>query len=271
MSLELLRFLALTLAPSITAAARPALTFFSIQLVVFALVTNNYAALPTEFAWLIALPTLAIAGVLAGLETLAKHDADVAAILRDFRVDNVVGAFGAFTVALLFAGLGMPVEEAAALSGSTPQGGLLEATSLALTTEHSSAVHVGAIGGAVGINLGLTWLRGELLEYLDDFELGHWWARLETGGTIGVLLLLPLLPLFVLAFVGIFAVALSAVSLAARAASGYVDARSRKPCGSCGHEVRREASVCPKCGEAREPEQTESGWNAALRAVRARA
>lgn len=284
MTVELLRFLALTIGPSVTAAARPAVTFFAIQLVVTGLVYGDVAALPESFAWLVSVPALIVAGVLAGLETAASHDPDVAALLRDLKVDNITGAFGAFSVALLFASLGLPEEDVmgmtgameGATTGSTGAaalggGGLLEATSTAVTADKSTPLQVGAIGGALGINIGLTWLRGELLEFVDDFELGKLWARIETGGVVGVLILLPLLPLVMLAFLTVFAIGLVAVSLGARAASDYVDSQSRTNCASCGHRLREEASICPECRTERTPTvESESGLSAAWTALRRR-
>ena len=62
-----LRFLALNYAPSITAAARPGLTFFAIQIVVAVLVYGGYADLPPSLAWLVSMPAIAMAGLLATL------------------------------------------------------------------------------------------------------------------------------------------------------------------------------------------------------------
>lgn len=271
MTLELLRFLALTIGPAVTAAARPAVTFFAIQLVAAGLVYGDIAALPGGFTWLVSVPALIVAGVLAGLETAAKHDPDIAALLRDLKIDNITGAFGALSVALLFASLGLPEEEALRMTGAVEGGGLLEATSTAVTADRSTPLQVGAIGGALGINVGLTWLRGELLEFVDDFELGKLWARLETGGVVGVLILLPLLPLVMLAFVTVFAVGLVAVSLGARAASDYADSRSRTDCEACGHRIREEASICPECRTERTPSiEPETGLDAAWTALRRR-
>ncbi|MGM0559101.1 MAG: hypothetical protein ACQEVA_22140 [Myxococcota bacterium] len=281
MSLALIRFFAMTVGPAFTAAARPAATFFGVQIVVALLVAYDMASLTPTFSWMISVPALVVAGVLAVMETAAKHDPDIAAVLRDLHVDNMTGAFGAFTAALLFAALGMPESEAAGLieGGSTlPEpgagdvgenaSGVLGATATAATAEHNPAVQVGAVGGALGINLGLTWLRSELLEFIDDFDLGTLWARLETGGVIGVLVLLPLLPLIVFAFILVFGIVLGSAAWASKKAMDYIDQRSRVECASCGYEVREEASLCPECGAERQPKLThESGVGAAWDAL----
>lgn len=276
MSLALLRFLAMTIGPSITAAARPAATFFAVQLVVAVLVYQELATVPGALSWLVSAPAIVVAAVLAAVETAAKHDADVAAVLRDLQVDNFTGAFGAFTAALLFAALGMPEAQAAALVDGAPMpvgdaGGVLDATATAASSPHSTSLQVGAVGTAVGLNLGLTWLRSQLLEFVDDFDLGGLWARLETGGVLGVLILLPLLPLLIFGFLVLFAIVLVAGALAARAAERAMDRRARLGCESCGYEVRKEASMCPECKSARKPTMRQpSGISAAIAALRSR-
>src|SRR5690554_2768674 len=108
MELQLLRFLAMIFGPAITSAARPAATFWGVQIVVAVLVHQDLASLPQAMQWLVSPAALVVAGVLAGAEIAAKHDPDIAGVLRDVGVDNITGAFGAFSAALLFAALGMP-------------------------------------------------------------------------------------------------------------------------------------------------------------------
>lgn len=260
MSLAALRFLAMIIGPSIMAVARPAATFFAVQLVVAALVHQELATLPNSLAWLITVPAFVIVAVLVGLETVIEHDPDFAAILRELHVDNLTGAFGALTAALLFAALGMPEAEAAALidggtgsMDSIDNGGILGATAGAASTDHSPALQAGAVGGALVINLGLSWLRSQILAFVTDFELGTLWARLETGGVVGLLILLPLLPLLTFGFLIFFAAALTAMALAVRAAKRAMDHRFRTDCSSCGHALRVEASLCPNCKTPRQP------------------
>ena len=272
MNLDLVRFLALTLSPSIAAAARPGLTFVAIQILCAVLVHTDAVTIAPSLAWLVSLPALVVAAVFAVLETASRHDPEVAAVLRDLHVDKITGAFGAFSAALLFSALGLRETEVAALAGAVEPGGLLEATSTAAATEHTTAVEVGAIGGAVVINGGLTWLRGELLEFLDSFELGRVWAYLETGGVAAALLLLPLLPLVAAAFLVAFAIGLVVIALLARAARRWADSRDRVPCGHCDFRVRPEASLCPRCQTEREPtallDQSPGGLGAAWRVLR---
>jgi hypothetical protein len=281
MSLTLLRFLAMTIGPAITAAARPAATFLGVQIIVALLVAQDLATLPQMMQWLVSVPAIVVAAVLAGLETAAKHDPDIAAILRDVQLDNLTGAFGAFTAALLFAALGMPEAQAAGLieGGVDPigggdlegAGGLFGATATAASSEQSTALQVGAVGGAVGLNLGLTWMRSQILEFVDDFELGKVWARVETGGVIGVLILLPLLPLLAFGFLVFFALFFAAVAFAVRLAQKAADRRARVACDTCDYQVRVEATLCPECKTEREPvREHRSGLAAAMDALRRR-
>lgn len=276
MSVELLRFLAMIFGPSITAAARPAVTFFVIQATVAALAFYDLVSVPSGFAWLVSIPAIIIAGVLAGLETAAKHDPDIAAVLRDLHIDTVTGAFAAFSVALLFASLGLPVEDSSALVDSAAAsagagGNLLDATAQAVSADHSTPVQVAAVGGALGTNVGLTLLRSNLLEFVDDFDLGKVWARIETGGVVGLLVLLPFIPLIALAFLVLFAVMLVMLAIVTRTTRNYLDRLNRTECESCDYRVREEASVCPECGTERIPTMKhETGWSAAIDAIKHR-
>jgi hypothetical protein len=273
-NLAVLRFLAMTLGPSITATARPAVTFWAVQLTVAALVYQQLVSVPDSLAWMISTQAIVVVGILAGLEAAARHDPDIAALLRDLQLDKITGALGALTSALLFVTLGLPETEAAAIvegAAPTPSGGVLEATAQAAASERGDAVKVGAVGGAIGINMGLSWMRAQLLSFVDDFELGRWWARIETGGVVGLLVVLPLLPLLALAMLVVWSLLLSAVALTARAAQRAIDEHRRVPCPSCEHRVRVEASLCPECGEPLEPTaEPASGARAAWDALRGR-
>jgi hypothetical protein len=275
MSLQILRFLAMIIGPSITAAARPAATFLGIQILVAFLISHDLATLPEAMQWIVETPAIGTGMALAILENIAKHDMGLAAILRDSRVDNIFSAMGAAAAALLFIALGMPESEAIALvEGSvdpTGSGGLLDATAGAMTGEHSLALQAGAIGGGLGINLGLTRLRSQLLEFVEEFEIGQIWARIETGGVIGVMILLPLLPLVVFTFLVAFTLVFVALAFAVRTAQRVADQRARVACETCDYQVRVEASLCPECRTEREPTgEHRSGLGAALDALRRR-
>ena len=109
------------------------------------------AALVPSLGWLISLPALLIAGLLAGLETWTRHDADAAELLRELKIDHLLGSFGVFSCALLFASLGLPEAEATALVAqdvSPDGGGLALAVSMAAGADQPVAVKAGAVAGA---------------------------------------------------------------------------------------------------------------------------
>ena len=259
MSLVLLRYLAMVLGPAMTSTARPATTFLAVQLTVVALVDGQWAALPEGWEILISGPLLAVVAVFALLENLAAHDPDISALLRDLGVERIAAAFGALSAALLFSALGISEAEASALAGVEGQllsesGGLLEAVAVAAATDHGPAVQFGVVALAVALNLSLAWLRAGLLRFIQEFGPAKLWARIESGGVVGVLILLPLFPLVVLGFLLVMAVALTVASLTARTAASAADQKRRTPCKACDYNLRVEASCCPECGAERTPE-----------------
>ncbi len=276
MSLVLLRYLAMTFGPSIAATARPATAFLVIQLTVIGLVNQEMATVPVAFEGLLSMPIVGVVAILALLETAAAHDPDISTLLRDFNVDRVTGAFGALGCALLFVALGMPESVASAMVDGpadvvTASGGILDAAGEAAATEHSTGIQTLVVGLAVALNLGLVWLRSQLLLFIYEFELGKLWARIETGGVVGLLILLPFFPLIIFGVLVLLACAMAALALAARTASHIIDRRSRIPCEGCGEKIRVESSLCPKCGAKRQPTAAPStGLKAAINALRER-
>ena len=93
MSIELVRLLAQTFSSSILNSARPALTFFTIQLAVIYMSWMEVAVVPDNFAWLISPVTISVAGFLAILEHFALHEEDVQNMLHEFNVTPLLSAF----------------------------------------------------------------------------------------------------------------------------------------------------------------------------------
>jgi len=280
MDLALLRFLAMTLTPAITAAARPGLTFAVVQTIAAVLVWTGQAALPDGLGWMVS-PSAVVLGLLFGvLETAARHDPDVDELLAELHLDKVVGAFGALAAPLLFAALGLPETESMALSdtvgaGASGQTGATLAT--IVTADQPPIVTAAAVGGAVGINATLIWARAQVLEFLREFDVAKVWLRVETGGAVIALILLPLLPGLTLLVGAVFALGLGALTLMVRGASRAHDRLVRVACPSCDHQVRPEASGCPSCGASLTPTRLldqpgllRRGWGAALAELRQR-
>jgi hypothetical protein len=280
MDLALVRFLALHLTPAITAAARPGATFAVVQGIAALLVWNGEATVPDALSWLVSPAAVLIGIVFAGLETLARHDPDFEEVLADLHLDKAVGAFGALAAPLLFATLGLPESDAlalgdgAAVATADPISGSL---ALAVASDRPTIVTAAAVGGAVGLNAGLTWARAQVLEFLQTFELSKIWLRLETGGVVVVLALMPLMPVVMLLLVGLFSLVFAGVAWTVRGTQDFLDRQSRVPCPHCNHAVRVEASVCPECGGSLvpttlldQPGALSRGVGAALGYLRAR-
>ena len=284
LDLTLVRFLAQTFSTAIVSSSRPGLTFAALQWTVAILVRLDHLTVAPSFAWLVSIPALLVALVLAVLETWARHDPDAAQLLRDLRIDHLLGSFGVFSSALLFVSLGLPEDEAGGLvSGETPTGGLAAvksastgddfalAVALAAGADQPNAVKVGVVTGALGLHTALAWSRSHILAFLAEFDLERFVARLETGGAVALLLGMLLAPYVATAFLAIATVALLVTAVGVRAAQRAADRACRVPCAACDHPIRPEARRCHSCGADCAPKTilegslTERGWRAARR------
>ena len=267
--MELVRFLALVFTPALTGAARPGMTFAVVQLFVAVLVRFDWVVLNDSLLWLVSMPAIAAGLVLGLAETLAQHDPDVAELLRELHVDHVLGAFGTFSAALLLSSLGLPE------SGTSPTANAGFAAQLAIAADQPLPVQFASLSAAVGLNLTLVRLRAEALEFLDQVDLSGLWARVETGGIAGVLVLLPFLPVLMLGMILAATVALWMVGGAIRAMDEVRDRRRRTACPACGARVRMEATRCTACRGALsptrllgQPGKIRRGWRRGIGEVR---
>ena len=292
LDLTLVRFLAQTFSAAIVSSARPGLTFATLQWTVALLVRTDHLTVAPSFAWLLSIPALLVALVLALLETWARHDPDAAQLLRDLKIDHLLGSFGVFSSALLFVSLGLPEGEAAVLAAgdggtsglplpqaepvgltapvpSSEGSDLALAVALAAGADQPNAVKVGAVTGALGLHTALAWSRSQLLSFLAEFDLERVVARLETGGAVALLLGMLLAPYIATAFLVLASMALLATAVSVRAVQRAADRACRVPCAACDHAVRPEARRCPSCGADCTPQTVlagslaERGWRAA--------
>ena len=134
-----------------------------------------------------------------------------------------------------------------------------------------------AVGGAVGLNAALIWARTQVLEFLREFDLATVWLRIETGGAVGVLILLPLLPTLVMMVGLLFAFAFAVLTFTVRGVAHAHDRMSRVSCAHCDTKVRPEASICPTCHGQLEPTKLldqpgmlRRGWGAAIAQLRSK-
>jgi len=255
MELSLLRFLAQTFSASFTSASRPGLTFFAVQSFAAVMVRLDMAVLPDALGWLVSFPAMGIAATLVVLELLAQHEEEVSELMRELKIDHLLGAFGAFSATLLFATLGLPESEAPELLGaaSASLDDVAAAVQETSQTEHSGSVQTAAVGAGVSLNLVLTWVRGKVHEVLDEFDLKGIWQRIETGSVGGLLIVVIFLPVVALVVVVFMTVALFLVGLVISRVQAWRNQNSRIACDHCEHRVRMEAHRCPSCRGALVP------------------
>ena len=218
------------------------------------MVRMNWATLPEGMLWLVSFPAVGVAATLAALELLSQHETEISEVLRELKIDHLLGAFGAFSAALVFASLGMPEEEAGALiqgASTSASADLVRAVDTTVQSQHSDTVKAAAIGGGVSLNLALTWVRGHVHAFLDEFELKGVWQRVETGGVSALLLIIIFLPLIALLIVAMLTVSLGIFGWMARQAQKWSDQYGRVPCAHCQHLVPPEALRCSACALAR--------------------
>jgi hypothetical protein len=243
MILGALWLLAQTVTTSASAAARPATTLFAIQLGFATAVQVGLVALPALALWAVSLPALALAAVIAFVELIATQQPDLDELLDDSWVRWVLGGVTAGAVAALFAVATSPFEGAVDPASAD----------MAAALDHAAAggypvwLQLAVVAVAVGVNLGLGWLRERVKAIVHALGLSWYVAIVETGGVLGAIALVPLLPPVTFAIVVVLAVASGAVALSARVIGAVADRRARRPCPACGHRIRLEASRCPAC------------------------
>jgi hypothetical protein len=204
---------------------------------------------PEAMGWLHSPLAFGVAGVLAVLEVLAHHQDDVSELLQETGVDKLLSVFGAFSAAMLFGSLGLPVEEAIDLMGTQTdaQADLTEAVYVAANSGYPAWLQGVAVTTGVGLNLGLSTIRGRVIRALDDFGLKGIWQRVETGGIVGVLVLAPFLPLVMFGMLLAVVILFASFGVLLLGADKILDRTGRYRCPECETLVRQEASICHSC------------------------
>jgi hypothetical protein len=241
-----------TMAPAVSASARPALTFAVVDVAAAIAVRHGHASLPPSSAWLVSTTMIVVAVVFAIVEAIAHHDTDIAAILRDVHADKMLTVFGALSSAALLTALGAPTE--APIRPEPVNAEVIEAVRLTAASHASPTLRVAAIGVSVVGSLGLSWVRSKLLSALDRLHLSSVWAKLETGGTLALMLAVVLAPMLAVLLMTGSVVAMCAISASVHIMSRARDALARRPCPSCNLRIRREASLCHGCRTEIEPQ-----------------
>jgi hypothetical protein len=234
--------------------ARPFLTIAMAQVIVMLAVYAQWVSLHPDYAALLSWPVVAAVFALAVIEVIVAHDEDADEIKRLAQLDKVGGvAATAYGTLLMFA-IGEPVPESVAgFSGATASlavGGPTEVASLveqATGVQHPLWAQGLTVLGAATFTLGVTWIRGRILEWLTDVGLDGLWHLGETGGVPLAVVLVLLAPVVMLVFVVAATLLMAVLAIGARVWQRHADERARVACVHCGHRVRGEASLCPHC------------------------
>ena len=235
-----------------TGSVRPAATLFAVQLLTAGLVHFGTATLPAGAAWSISPLALGVGLAVCVLEWLFQHTEGADELVRTLHADKLVAAALAMPATLLLVSLTAVAEPGAVLTDGP-------ATDLALATQKLAesgrplAEQAGFLGLAVALNLALTWLRGELRDFVESVHLERIWAWLETGGVVVGLVLLALAPAVGLVLVALFVLAGAGVWVGSRAVAALLDAARRRQCLSCRRSIRVEAVRCRYCNAEAEP------------------
>ncbi len=234
--------------------ARPFLTIAMAQTIVMLAVYANWVSLHPDYAGLLSWPVVAAVFALAVVELVVAHDEDADEIKRLAQLDKVGAvAATAYGTLLMFA-MGEPVPESiAGFSGATSAalaGAPGEVTSIVgHATRDFPPIWVQGltVATAATFTLGLAWMRGYILDWLADVGLDRLWHLAETGGVPLAVALALFAPVLMLVIVVVATLLMAALAIGARTWQRHADARARVACPHCAHQVRGEASLCPRC------------------------
>ena len=104
------------------------------------------------------------------------------------------------------------------------------------------------LGGALVVHWGVAWARRRVLTLLRDLGLGGIYNWVEPMGVVGLIVMVILLPFLALGAAILAAGGVASMAAGAKVIERRIDQQHRRPCPHCGHQVRDEASRCPKCG-----------------------
>lgn len=251
----ILLLIARVIGASAIAAARPAATFFAVQLTVAVLVRMDVVALPAALAWLVSILALGFGFGAAVVELLAIHSDHFEQTLRGLKLDRFQGAFSAFSMALVLAAMGAPESALDADAAGESAADLATAVRLSAESGHPLWLQFAAVLIGLAVNVGLTWLRSTILEKFDDVGITGFWHWFETGGVAVALVLALVAPFLVLFLVVVLTMFGVAFTISLRLVGKAMDARQRRPCPHCGKPIRVEAFLCPSCRQPVAPTQ----------------
>ncbi len=235
------------------ATSRPALTFFLAQCAIALALKLSWIVMVPSMMWLVSGGML-VFGLLAAVgEILIEHGEEFESLLRNMHADKWIRLLGTIGVSLLMISIGAEQRTEMFAADTAKLAQHLQTLTPATHSGQPMGVKVATVLFSIGLNQGLTWLRGYLLEWLDDFHLKKIWQYVETGGVVGFLILLAVAPLLILVLAGLVTLVMVGIAGAVKLQEKVADARRRRPCPACGHPIRTEAFVCWRCKTAVEP------------------
>ena len=102
--------------------------------------------------------------------------------------------------------------------------------------------------GGLGLHVGVSFTRSQLLILVRDLGFAGFASWLETLGTLGIVVLLLFAPFLALVVTIVLALGGLASLGIYKLVERRLDQQRRRSCPSCGHLARKEASWCPSCG-----------------------
>ena len=231
---------------AVVGAARPATTFFLVQLVVGIAHRLGAIELPAEMRWSVSLVALGFGLSAMLLEVVAQHTDEVEGLLREFHLDKLFGGLSSgASGALIFT--------AYTVGDEAHREDLAEAVRIIAEANLPPWQQTTIVLAAVALNLALVWVRSQILSWLEQLDLKNWWAWLETGGVGVTLVVLWFLPALTLVLLVLTVMLLGLGVFFGKAAAWSLDRTRRLACSSCSHAVRFEALGCPACGATLTP------------------
>lgn len=271
-----------------TSSVRPVATLFAAQLLAAGLVHYGSATLPPHAEWSVSPLALGAGFAACLLEWFLQHTEGADELARALHADKLVSAALALPTTLLLVSLTAIADEGVAAAdgalrdaglapqtralvldeagrraeaalGNAPAASGAPAQDLARATRRLAesgrppAEQAGFLALALLLNFALTWVRGEVRDFVESIHLERIWAWLETGGVFAGLALLAFAPAVGLVLVLLLVAGSVALWAGTHVASAVADAARRRACPACKRNIRVEAQRCRYCSAEVEP------------------
>lgn len=222
------------------AGARPILTLFLLQLYFVFLADGS--TIPESYQWILHEYSIIIAAALAVVEHFIRTDPDFEELLA--LPNGIMGVAVASLLAVLMTAF-----------NNAPPPELFD-------QETQNAGIFDVFWGPEGLSLLfsivaaviLLLIRRHIIRTLGSLSVSQRYFRwLETGVIVGSVTVLVLLPFLTVVLAIVILVGSSIIGATLWFVQKQTDGAFRTDCPKCKHGVRKEALLCPKCGEDLEP------------------